>query len=60
MMPDSAEVGLTPIETSSAGRTEKDSTPDELEWPIGPEGNEEGGMPAAGAAEETISETLTG
>ena len=33
---------------------------DELEWPIGPEGNEEGGMPAAGAAEETTSEVLTG
>lgn len=30
MMPDSAEVGETPIETPSAGRTGWDSTPDEF------------------------------
>ena len=33
---------------------------DELGWPLGPEGNEEGGMPAAGAAGETTPEVLTG
>ena len=33
---------------------------DELEWPIGPEGNEEGAKPAARAVRETTSEVLTG
>ena len=33
---------------------------DELGWPIGPEGNEEGAKPAAGAAREATSEVLTG
>ena len=40
--------------------TYDDAHPDELVWPIGPEGNEEEAKPAAGAAREATSEVLTG